>query len=212
MEVGEEIWSFKVRAGRLGPTSRDALDRLLPVYGEAPPYTGLVRDRPLVLEIGSGMGEATVQMAAADPGTDVVAVEVHPAGVAALLRRIEEQELDNLRIVRDDAVTVLQALPERCLTEVRMFFPDPWPKARHAKRRLLRPSFAALVASRLSPGGRLHFATDWDAYVEHAQQVLRDWDVRVVPRPAHRPLTRFEQQGLAAGRAITDLYATSAPA
>jgi tRNA (guanine-N7-)-methyltransferase len=91
-----------------------------------------------------------------------------------------------------------------------MFFPDPWPKAKHAKRRLLRPSFADLLASRLD--GRLHLATDWSAYVDQALEVLRDWEVEVVERPAHRPLTRFEQQGLDAGRTITDLYATRAPA
>jgi tRNA (guanine-N7-)-methyltransferase len=208
VEVGEEIRSFKVRAGRLGPASRDAMVRLWPLHGVAPPYNGLVRDRPLVLEIGSGMGEATAAMALADPGTDLLAVEVHPAGVAALLRRIEEHGLTNVRVAQDDAVTVLEALPERSLAEVRLFFPDPWPKARHTKRRLLRPSFAALLASRLADGGRLHLATDWQPYVEQAQEVLADgWEVRVVARPAHRPLTRFEQQARDAGRAITDVSA-----
>jgi tRNA (guanine-N7-)-methyltransferase len=210
MQAGEEIHSFKVRAGRLGPASQDALERLWPLHGVQPPYTGLVRDRPLALEIGSGMGEATAAMALADPATDLLAVEVHPAGVAALLRRIDEHQLANVRVVRDDAVAVLQALPERSLTEVRLYFPDPWPKARHAKRRLLRPSFAALLATRLADGARLHLATDWPAYVEHALEALAGWDARVVDRPAHRPLTRFEQQGLEAGRPITDVYATPA--
>ena len=209
MQVGEQIRSFKVRAGRLGPASQDAMVRLWPVYGQQPPYTSLVTGRPLVLEIGSGMGEATAAMALADPGTDLLAVEVHPAGVAALLRRIEEHQLQNVRIIRDDAVAVLQALPAHSLTECRLFFPDPWPKAKHAKRRLLRPSFATLLASRLQ--GRLHLATDSSSYVEHALDVLHDWDVRIVEHPAHRPLTRFEQQGLEAGRTITDLYATPPP-
>jgi tRNA (guanine-N7-)-methyltransferase len=211
VKAGEEIRSFKVRAGRLGPASRDALVRLWPIHGVPPPYTGLVGARPLVLEIGSGMGEATAAMALADPGSDVLAVEVHPAGVAALLRRIEEHRLTNVRVVQDDTLAVLTALPEHSLREVRMFFPDPWPKARHAKRRLLRPSFAALLATRLAAGGRLHLATDWPAYVEHAREVLAGWDVQLVDRPEHRPLTRFEQQGLAAGRPITDVYATPAP-
>ena len=209
MEVGEQIRSFKVRAGRLGPASQDAMVRLWPVYGERPPYSALVRDRPLVLEIGSGMGEATVAMALADPACDVLAVEVHPAGVAALLRRIEERQLHNVRVAHDDVVTVLQALPERSVAEVRMYFPDPWPKARHHKRRLLRPTFAALLASRLEPHARLHLATDSPAYVEHALQVLKDWDTQVLPRPAHRPVTRFEQLGLDAGRPSTDVYAVS---
>ncbi|MCW2599743.1 MAG: tRNA ((7)-)-methyltransferase [Frankiales bacterium] len=209
MEVGEEIRSFKVRAGRLGPASRDAMVRLWPVHGVTPPYDALVRDRPLVLEIGSGMGEATAAMAVTDPGSDVLAVEVHPAGVAALLRRIEEHGLTNVRVVQDDAVAVLGALPERSLAEARLFFPDPWPKSRHAKRRLLRPSFAALLATRLADGGRLHLATDWPGYVEHALEVLADdWDTRVVDRPAHRPVTRFERQGLDAGRPSTDVYAS----
>jgi tRNA (guanine-N7-)-methyltransferase len=207
MQVGEEIRSFKVRAGRLGPASQDAQERLWPVYGVTPPYTGLVRGRPLVLEIGSGMGEATAAMARATPAVDVLAVEVHPAGVAALLRRIEEDQLANVRVAQDDAVTVLQALPAASLAEVRLFFPDPWPKAKHAKRRFLRPSFAALVATRLQPGARLHLATDSLGYVEHAREVLLHWSVEVVPRPEHRPVTRFEQQALDARRPVTDVYA-----
>jgi tRNA (guanine-N7-)-methyltransferase len=207
VQAGEEIRSFKVRAGRLGPASQDAMERLWPVFGLTAPYQGLVRERPLVLEIGSGMGEATAAMAVADPGTDLVAVEVHPAGVAALLRRIEQHALTNLRVIQADAIDVLTALPERSLQEVRLYFPDPWPKARHAKRRFLRPTSAALVATRLTPGGRLHLATDCLPYVEHALEVLQTWEVEIVPRPAHRPVTRFEQQGLDAGRPITDLYA-----
>lgn len=207
MEVGEQIRSFKVRAGRLGPASQDAQERLWPVYGLCAPYAGLVRTRPLVLEIGSGMGEATAAMAAADPDRDVIAVEVHPAGVAALLRRIEQQGLTNVRVIQDDAITVLEALPAQSLSEVRLYFPDPWPKARHSKRRFLRPTSAALLATRLQPGARLHLATDWLPYVEHALTVLQDWDTSIVPRPPHRPVTRFEQQGLNARRLITDVYA-----
>ena len=189
--------------------SRDALERLWPVYGCDPPYPGLVSrsGRPLVLEIGSGMGEATAALAAAEPDRDLLAVEVHPAGVAALLRRLSEQHLDNVRVLRDDAVDVLHALPAGSLAEARLFFPDPWPKAKHAKRRLLRPSFAALLADRLLPGARLHLATDSPAYVQHATAVLRHWQVQVVPRPQHRPVTRFEQQAREAGRTVTDLYA-----
>jgi tRNA (guanine-N7-)-methyltransferase len=208
VQAGEEIRSFKVRAGRLGPASQDARERLWPLFGIEAPYVGLRRGLPLVLEIGSGMGEATAAMAAADPATDLVAVEVHPAGVAALLRRIEQHGLTNVRVVQDDAIAVLAALPDQALQEVRLFFPDPWPKAKHAKRRFLRPTFAALVATRLAPGARLHLATDCLPYVDHALEVLQGWDVEIAARPEHRPVTRFEQQGLDAGRAITDVYAT----
>ncbi len=178
------------------------------MYGADAPYTVLSGGAGLVVEIGSGMGEATAAMAAASPGVDLLAIEVHPAGVAALLRRLEEQNLTNVVVARDDAVVVLEALPPSSVAEVRVFFPDPWPKARHGKRRLVRPDFAGLVASRLAPGGRLHLATDVDAYAEHALVVLADgWTASVVDRPAHRPVTRFEQQGLDAGRSVTDVYA-----
>jgi tRNA (guanine-N7-)-methyltransferase len=207
VQVGEEIQSFKVRRGRTGPTSVAARARLWPRYGIDPPYDGLVRARPLVLEIGFGMGEATALMAAAEPEVDLVAVDVHPAGVAALLRRLEQADLGNVRVVEGDAVAVLRALPEQSLRQVRLLFPDPWPKARHAKRRLLRPSFAALVASRLAPYGSLHLATDWPAYVQHARGgPPHDWDVQVVDRGT-RPLTGYERRALAAGRPSTDLLA-----
>ncbi len=182
------------------------------MYGVDAPYAGLAGERGLIIEIGSGMGEATAAMAAATPHLDLIAVEVHPAGVAALLRRLEEQDLTNVRVARDDAVVVLEALPPSSLAEVRLFFPDPWPKAKHAKRRLVRPDFAALVASRLAPGGRLHMATDVSAYAEHALEMLADgWTASVLPRPAHRPVTRFEQQGLDAGRSVTDIVAYPVP-
>lgn len=151
------------------------------------------------------MGEATALMAAADPATDVLAVEVHPAGVMALLRRIEAAGLTNVRLVEGDALAVLRALPDGSLREVRLFFPDPWPKTRHHKRRLVRPTFAALVASRLSPGGVLHVATDWPAYAEHVRAVLADWDV--VQDRRSRPVTGYERRALAAGRAAIDLIA-----
>lgn len=203
-----EIASYKIRRGRTGPTSVAAHARLWPVYGIEAPYGDLRRDRPLVLEIGFGMGEATIVMAAAQPELDVVAVDVHPAGVAALLRRIEGAALDNVRVAEGDALDVLRALPEASLHEVRLLFPDPWPKARHAKRRLVRPVFADLVATRLAPGGRLHLATDWPAYAAHAVAVLSaGYDVREIARPQSRPLTAYERRGLAAGRTVTDVWA-----
>ena len=202
---GREIPSYIVRRGRTGPTSRDALERLWPVYGIDPPYDGLVVSSGTVLEIGFGMGEATATMAAASPEVDVIAVEVHPAGVMALLRRLEKAALDNVRVVEGDAVDVLTAVPTGSLAEVRLYFPDPWPKSRHVKRRFLRPSIAALLADRLAPQGFLHLATDWPAYAEHARAALTDWDVHEISRPAGRPLTGYERRALTAGRAAVDL-------
>ena len=202
-----EIPSYKVRRGRTGITSQEARERLWPVYGINPPYAGLVAAPPAVLEIGFGMGEATAELAAAQPDVSVVAVEVHPAGVAALLRRLEDARLTNVQIAEGDAVGVLRALPDGALREVRLFFPDPWPKARHAKRRLLRPSVASLLTDKLAPGGHLHLATDSPAYVEHAREALAGWDVRVVERPQWRPLTGYERRGLSAGRLPVDLIA-----
>ena len=204
---GREIPSYIVRRGRTGPTSHDAHRRLWPVYGIDPPYGGLLRSAQTVLEIGFGMGEATAAMAAASPEVDVIAVEVHPAGVMALLRRLEKASLTNVRVVEGDAVELLTALPSGSLTEVRLYFPDPWPKTRHVKRRLLRPSFAALLADRLAPLGFLHLATDWPAYAEHAREALVGWTVERVERPRSRPQTGYERRALMAGRAAVDLLA-----
>lgn len=187
-----------------------ALERLLPANGGA---AGLPRiGRRLVVEVGFGMGEATVACAAADPTTDLLGVEVHTPGVAALLRLLEQAEVDNVRIVEGDAVAVLSELPAGSVTEVRLWFPDPWPKSRHAKRRFIQPSTAVLIASRLVPGGRLHLATDSASYVEHAQSVLTGrFDVRRIARPADRPVTRFEARARAAGRNSYDLVAVVRP-
>ena len=158
-----------------------------------------------MLEIGFGMGEATAIMAAADPRTDLLAVDVHPAGVMALLRRLETADLSNVRVVEGNAVPVLRSLPDGCLSGLRVYFPDPWPKARHAKRRLLRPSFAALAAAKLAPGAALHLATDWPEYVEHARDALQGWDVQVIDRPDSRPLTGYERRAHREGRSAFDL-------
>jgi tRNA (guanine-N7-)-methyltransferase len=197
-----EIRSYLVRRGRTGPTSRAALERLWPVYGESELAAVLGRP-PRVVEIGFGMGEATAVMAAAAPDTELLAVEVHPAGIAALLRRLETAALTNVRIWHGDAVPVLQALTDGCLDEVRLFFPDPWPKARHAKRRLLRPSFATLLARVLAPGGFLHLATDWPGYEEHAREALAGWTV--VADRRDRPVTGYERRAHRDGREAVDL-------
>lgn len=193
-----------MRRGRTGVTSLEAHARLWPSYGVD--VAGAAAFAPRVVEVGFGMGEATALMAAAQPDVRLLAVDVHPAGVMALLRRLEAAGLANVRVHEGDAVPVLHALAPGSLEELRLFFPDPWPKPRHAKRRLVRPSFAALAASRLAPGGVLHLATDIPAYVEHAREVLAGWDVAEDRRG--RPLTGYERRGLRSGREAVDLVLT----
>jgi tRNA (guanine-N7-)-methyltransferase len=216
-----EIRSYRIRRGRLGATTADALDRLgeliVAVDGtpvDVPALFG--RDAPLVVEIGSGMGEATAAMAAADPARNVLAVDVHVQGLGRLLRRAEDGALANVRVAQGDANVLLRdMLLPGSVDEVRVFFPDPWPKARHAKRRLVQRPFTDLVASRLWAGGRLHVATDWAPYAEQVQALLHAHPAYEVvhegERPEHRPVTRFEQRGLDAGRAAYDVVARLRP-
>jgi tRNA (guanine-N7-)-methyltransferase len=211
------VRSYRHRRGRMGTTTAAALkrhsDQIVMVDGTPLDIDTLFgRSAPLVVEVGSGMGEATAEMAAADPARDVLAVDVHVQGLGRLLRRIEDLGLANIRVAEGDAVVLLHdMLPAGALDEVRVFFPDPWPKARHAKRRLVQSAFLDLVATRLRPGGMLHVATDWTAYGEQIQALLDahpTYDVvHQGPRPAHRPVTRFEQQGLDAGRTSYDVIA-----
>jgi tRNA (guanine-N7-)-methyltransferase len=170
------------------------------------------RVAPRIVEIGFGMGDATAQVAAAMPGHDFIGIEVHEAGVGALLKRIGEQGLGNVRILRHDAVQVLQhMLAPRSLAGVHVWFPDPWHKARHHKRRLIQPPLVALLAGRLVPGGYLHCATDWQPYAEQmlevlgAEPTLANTAAGFAPRPAWRPLTKFEQRGLKLGHGVWDL-------
>ena len=208
--------SYKTRKGRMAPAQHEALARLLPSLGVVVDGTPLDlpalfgRGAPVVLEIGSGTGEVTAALAAADPARDVLAVEVHTPGVANLLRLAESQGLRNVRVAEGDALVVLRdMLAPSSLDEVRVLFPDPWPKTRHHKRRLVSPSFAALVAERLRPGGRMHVATDWEHYAEQVLAVVAacpELDGGVVPRQ-DRPVTRFEQRALDHGRTVTDVVA-----
>ncbi|MFV2100765.1 tRNA (guanosine(46)-N7)-methyltransferase TrmB [Micromonospora sp. LOL_024] len=201
-----------------------ALEQLWPVYGlrvaDAVPFdsagpfdpAGLFgRRAPLVLEIGSGMGDTTVEMAAADPDRDYLAVEVHTPGIANLLYLVHLHELRNVRIAEGDALDLVELLPPDSVAAVHVFFPDPWPKSRHHKRRLIQPAHVARLRSRLAVGGTLHCATDWAEYAESMRATL-DADPGLVnphdgyaPRPAHRPVTRFERRALAVGRPIADL-------
>jgi tRNA (guanine-N7-)-methyltransferase len=170
------------------------------------------RHAPLVVEIGFGMGQATAQIAAARPQDNFLGIEVHEPGVGALLQRIDEAQLTNLRIVRHDAVEVLRdMIAPSSLAAVHVFFPDPWPKKRHWKRRLIQPPFVALLASRIAPGGTLHCATDWQPYAEQMLEVLSaelllfNAAEGYAPRPDYRPLTKFENRGLALGHGVWDL-------
>ena len=158
------------------------------------------------------MGESTAAIAASQPEHDFLAVEVHTPGVGSLLKQIEERGLTNVRIVQHDAVEVLQnAIAPGTLAGAHIFFPDPWPKKRHHKRRLIQPVFVALLASRLSPGGYVHVATDWEEYAQQilevlsAEPALHNTASAYAERPAYRPLTRFEQRGLNLGHGVWDI-------
>ena len=212
------VRSYVLRGGRMGPGQQRALEELGPRYvlpfDEAPLAFDAVfgRRAPVVLEIGFGMGDATAQIAAGHPDIDFMGVEVHEAGVGALLRRIGESGLTNIRIVRHDAVEVLRHMvPPESLAGVHLFFPDPWPKKRHHKRRIVQPPFVSLLCERLAPGAYLHFATDWQPYAEQMLQVLaaepalRNTVAHYAPRPAYRPLTKFEARGLKLGHGVWDL-------
>ena len=216
--------TFSLRRGRLGPAQAELLDRLWPRWGvdvdgrplDLPALFG--RTAPVVLDVGCGMGEATAAAAAADPDRDVLAVDVHTPGHAALLRRLEADGTTWVRVADGDVrVLLADMLPpadgSAGLDEVRVWFPDPWPKARHAKRRLVTPAFLALAASRLRPGGRLHVATDSSPYAERVVAALAASDeLHLVScdRPGERPVTRFEQRALDAGRPVRDLVAVRA--
>ncbi|HUQ75720.1 MAG TPA: tRNA (guanosine(46)-N7)-methyltransferase TrmB [Burkholderiales bacterium] len=205
------IRSFVLRQGRTTPAQKRALDELLPKYGI--PFSneplGSPRGAPLVLEIGSGMGETTAAMAAARPEVDFIAVEVHGPGVGSLLNRIESAQLGNLRVIRHDAVDVLEQMAaDESLAAIHLFFPDPWPKKRHHKRRLVRAEIAALMARKLAAGGILHAATDWPDYAEQMSAVFAAEPLLEATERgfAERPVTKFESRGQRLGHPIRDLY------
>jgi tRNA (guanine-N7-)-methyltransferase len=211
------VTSFVHHRARLTDGQRAAWDRWWPVRGhdvadlvngalDYDPAAWFGRAAPLILEIGSGMGESTAALAAAEHDVDHLAVEVFEPGIAALLMRATE--LTNLVVLRGDAVALLsEKVPEASLAGIRIFFPDPWPKRRHHKRRLVQPAFAALAVTRLRPGGTLHMATDWADYAEQMRAVA-DAEPRLVggevPRPPWRPVTKFEARARAEGRDVHD--------
>lgn len=208
-----EIRSYVLRQGRVTPAQERAYADLFPRFGIAYASTPLDpvalfgRRAPLTLEIGSGMGETTAAIAGANPQNDYIAVEVHLPGVGALLKRIEAAGITNLRVIRHDAVEVLtNMISDASLAAIHLYFPDPWPKKRHHKRRILQPAFAALAARKLSPDGVFHAATDWVEYAEHMQAVLSAEPLLVVAEPsAPRPVTKFERRGLNLGHEVRDL-------
>ena len=212
------VRSFVLRQGRMSPAQRRALDALLPRFGipfaPAPIDFDRVfgRRAPRVLEIGFGMGETTAAIAQARPADDFLGVEVHAPGVGSLLKRVAELGLTNVRVIRHDAVEVVAAMiPPASLAGVHVFFPDPWPKKRHHKRRLLTPGFVHELALRLAPGGCLHVATDWEEYAQEilatlaAEPLLENPAAGFAPRPDYRPLTKFETRGLKLGHGVRDV-------
>jgi tRNA (guanine-N7-)-methyltransferase len=211
------IRSFVRREGRITPAQTDALERLWPRYGLEPgrldPAAVFGRSAPLVVEIGFGSGDHLLSSAANRPDHDFLGIEVHRPGVGRVLQLAEKQALSNLRVLCHDAVEVLRDfLPAAAVDEVTIFFPDPWPKKRHHKRRLVQPEFVRLVAGALRPGGLLRLATDWADYARHMLEVMQaapDFsnvspDGAAIPRPADRPLTRFESRGLRLGHEVAD--------
>ena len=215
------VKSYVLRAGRTTTGQAKAYETQGPRF--LLPYTGQPLDAvaafgkaaPLILEIGFGMGEATAHIARVRPTDHFLCCEVHEPGVGALLKRIGEQGLENIRILRHDAVEVLEhMLTEGSLDGVHVFFPDPWHKTKHHKRRLIQPPLVRLLASRLRPGGYLHCATDWQPYAEQMLEVLSAEPLLAntamdpsgyAPQPDYRPLTKFENRGLRLGHGVWDL-------
>ncbi|WML81217.1 tRNA (guanosine(46)-N7)-methyltransferase TrmB [Streptomyces sp. VNUA74] len=221
------IRSFQPRRSRVTTGQADALQRLWPLWGldvdgqRDLDLGELFGDaRPVVLEIGFGMGEATARMAAADPGTNILAVDVHTPGQGNLLALAERHGLSNIRLANGDAIILLrEMLAPGSLSGLRVYFPDPWPKTRHHKRRLIQAEFLNLAATRLAQGALVHCATDWEPYAEQMLDELTahpDFENTApgggfAPRPAHRPLTRFEGQGLDKGHVVNDLLFRRVP-
>jgi tRNA (guanine-N7-)-methyltransferase len=215
------IRSFVLRQGRVSVAQQRAIDTLLPRYGI--PYVArpldlaqaFRRSAPTILEIGFGMGDSTATIAQAHPENDYLALEVHTPGVGNLLKLIDEHQLSNIRIMQHDAVEVLRdMLADGTLDGVHIFFPDPWHKARHNKRRLIQTPFIAQLVRKLKPGGYIHVATDWQDYAEQvlevlgAEPLLQNTVADFAPRPDYRPLTKFEQRGLKLGHGVWDLIFT----
>jgi tRNA (guanine-N7-)-methyltransferase len=206
--LNRPIRSYVLRQGRTTPAQKRALEELYPKYGIAFSSRRITSNKKLVLEIGSGMGETTVAIAKARPEVDFVAVEVHGPGVGSLLNAIDREKLANLRVIRHDALEVLEhMICDETLAAIHLFFPDPWPKKRHHKRRLVQPEFAARAARKLEVGGILHAATDWPEYAQSMEEVFtREPLLEPAPAPfSARPTTKFESRGRRLGHSVRDL-------
>jgi tRNA (guanine-N7-)-methyltransferase len=218
------IRSFVRRRGHISEAQKRYFEHGLPQWGvgfeKTPlnPEQTFGRAAPLWLEIGFGMGETTAQIASRHSDVNYLGVEIFTAGVGSLLKKIDEQKIENIRIVSHDVVEVLQfMIPDACLDRVMIYFPDPWPKARHHKRRLIQTQFLSLLLPKLKPGGIIHCATDWQHYAEQmlevlsAQPALKNTAQHYAQRPDTRPLTKFENRGLKLGHGVWDLIFTKLP-
>jgi len=213
------IRSFVRREGRITSGQQRALQELWPRYGleaDAPLDTTLIfgRRAACILEIGFGNGDALASIAGQQPDTDFIGIEVHRPGIGRLLQQLDEHNLDNVRIMREDAVQVLKTcMPDNSLDRVLLFFPDPWHKKRHHKRRIVQADFVELLARKIRPGGCLHMATDWEDYAVHMLEVMEQsprfrncaTTGKTVPRPGYRPVTKFELRGQRLGHGVWDL-------
>ena len=217
-EKRDHIRSFVLRQGRVSAAQlryhADGMPRYGLPYADAPLDLNVVFGRPAakILEIGCGMGETTALIAATHPENDYLGIEVHTPGVGSLLKEIATRELSNLRVIQHDAVEVVRDMIQPAsLAGIHIYFPDPWPKKRHHKRRLIQSPFVALLASRLAPGGYLHCATDWEEYAQQmlavlsAEPLLANTAPDFAPRPAWRPQTKFETRGLRLGHGVWDV-------
>jgi tRNA (guanine-N7-)-methyltransferase len=218
-QVLRTVKSFVVRAGRMTHGQREAMENLWPLYGLEvgdgllDPVAEFGRTAPLVLEIGFGMGGSLVTMAAAEPECDFIGVEVHPPGVGNILKELHQVGLGNLRVYKADAKDVLaQCIAPHSLSRIQIYFPDPWHKKRHFKRRLIQPAFVESLLGSLEPGGLIHLATDWEPYAQQMMEVLsttnglenvcggNNWALE-----HKRPLTKFEARGRKLGHGVWDL-------
>jgi len=212
------IRSYVLRQGRISPAQQRACNTLLPIYGI--PYNAQLlnldqafgRTAPKIIEIGFGMGDSTATIARLHPENDYLALEVHTPGVGNLLQLIDVQQISNIRIIQHDAVDVLRDMVDaNMLDGVHIFFPDPWHKARHNKRRLIQPHFISQLVRKIKPRGYLHVATDWQDYAEQvlavlsAELALENTVEDYATRPTYRPLTKFEQRGIRLGHGVWDL-------
>ncbi|MFC6276901.1 tRNA (guanosine(46)-N7)-methyltransferase TrmB [Psittacicella hinzii] len=216
------IKSFVLRTGRITASQEQALSELFPLYGVTCPQPGQTLDldsifpkqQPVVIEIGFGMGTSLVQMAKENPHLNYLGIEVHTPGVGNALKLIAQEQLTNIKVACHDAIEILQSLTPNSLHGLQLFFPDPWHKARHHKRRIVNPEFMALVTKALAPNGFVHMATDWENYAEQMLEVLTNTpslentseNNTYIPRPDIRPLTKFEQRGHRLGHGVWDLY------